>query len=359
MTSTPTPRPPGMILEGDPPVRVRADADLSADAVRRVLSAPGTRELMDRLSITGTDREELLALLPRVLEDEEILAVITERATMLRRGAGLDVEPVDLPGHAEEDNDLQRRIVPGQGLIAILAHVAATDVVHTWHRARGLTPEQSWAALADLGQQMRVHRQVFGEFGLHTTGWTALNWAGRLFSCGRLQFDLSREEPDAGSSGDTADAAGAADTAVAADGPGTVRWVVGTHIPATGPLEPAAVDASFDQATELVTRHFADLGADRGEHEPGIGHEFVCSSWLISDELAVILGPESNLSRFADRWRIESTADGEKDAVFFVFGRRPPYDIATLPRRTRLEAGIAERLADGRGWASGTGRLVR
>ncbi|MGO2537770.1 MAG: acyltransferase domain-containing protein, partial [Brachybacterium tyrofermentans] len=59
------------------------------------------------------------------------------------------------------------------------------------------------------------------------------------------------------------------------------------------------------------------------------------------------------------RWEIVSTSPGADGAAFFVFHALPPYDAAALPRTTRLERVVGERLADGRGWDSGLGRLVR
>ena len=136
--------------------------------------------------------------------------------------------------------------------------------------------------------------------------------------------------------------------------------MVGTHIPATGPLTPEAVDASFDAAVAYFTANYPDLDADRPADAPRFGHEFTCDSWLLSDQFAEITGPDSNLARFAARWQmIGSDPHGADGALFFVFGKRPPVEPSALPRRTRLERGVADRLADGRGWTTGSGRLLR
>ena len=135
--------------------------------------------------------------------------------------------------------------------------------------------------------------------------------------------------------------------------------MLGTHIPARGPLDPAEVDASFDAATAYFTEHYPELGAGRGAEEPAFGHEFVCDSWLLSDQLAEITGEGSNLARFAARWEMLERSRMDDGALFFVFGRRPPVDLASLPRSSRLERGVAERLEDGRGWTGGLGRLLR
>lgn len=328
MPERPDPRPE---MIGDPPTAVRPTFALEPDAVAVMLTAPSAPALMDRLGISPEDQAQLLELLPQVAADSELLVAVTEIANLLRAEAGLDAQPAALGEHTERLNALQERLLPGQGLLMIAAHLVSTDVVRAWHTARGLTQEQSWLALSDLGQQMRVHRLTFGELGHHTLAWTAMNWTGRLFWLGRLQFDLHRS--------------------------GAGRWRIGTHIPATGPLTPAAVEESFAAAQQFFPSRFADLSAE-SEGEV-FGREFVCHSWLVNEELPQIVGPDSNLGAFAARWTVEKTFPAADDAVFFVFNQRPPYQLADLPQRSRLQRGLIARLEDGRGWLGGKGRLSR
>lgn len=330
------------------PTALHAEDELEAAAVRVMLTAPSRSALLDQLGITGEDAAELPALLDAAAADGEILTEVTALANRLRAGAGLEVPAVDLETEKSRHDALQQRLAAGEGLVPILALLVSTSTVRAWHAARGLSPEQSWHVLADLGQQMRVHRAGTGRLGLHQLSWVSGNWAGRLVHLGRLQFDLSQRRV-------ARLATGAERTSP--DEPS--RWVVGTHIPATGPLDPAEVEASFAAATAYFSEHYADLGAGRAEDEPAFGHEFTCDSWLLSEELAEVTGPTSNLARFAALWQMLERTRMDDAALFFVFGQRPPVDPASLPRRTRLEQGVAERLADGRGWTGGTGRLLR
>ena len=335
-------------MKPPPPAEIRAEDELAAADVRVMLAAPSRTTLLDNLGITDQDASELLPLLDAAAADAEVLAEVTETANRLRAAAGLEVPEVDLAAEKDRHDGLQQRLAPGEGLVAILALLVSTSTVRAWHDARGLTREQSWEVLADLGQQMRVHRAGTGRLGLHQLNWMSMNWAGRLVHLGRLQFDLHRQS--------VALLAGTGSTP-SADAPR--RWVLGTHIPARGPLDPAEVDASFDAATAYFAEHYTELGAGRGVEEPAFGHEFVCDSWLLSDQLAEITGEGSNLARFAARWEMLERSRMDDGALFFVFGRRPPVDVAALPRTSRLERGVAERLEDGRGWTGGLGRLMR
>jgi len=333
----------------DPPQALRATSPLSPADVRVMLTAPSRPALLERLGITGVDAAELGPLADAAAADDELLAEITEIAEALRSAAGLEVPALDLAAQKERHDALQQRLAPGEGLLPILAFLVSTSTVRAWHAARGLDEQLSWTVLADLGQQMRVHRRGTERLGLHQLNWVTGNWAGRLVHLGRLQFDIGRRR------------VARLEQGAERTGPDEPqRWVIGTHIPATGPLDPEAVEQSFAAATAYFTAHYPDLGQDRPAGTPAFGHEFTCDSWLLSDEFAEITGPESNLARFASLWeRIGSDPNGGDGALFFVFGKRPPVDPAALPRRTRLEAGVAERLADGRGWTTGSGRLLR
>lgn len=342
-------------MKPPPPAGIRAEDELAAADVRVMLTAPSRTALIENLGITDQDASDLLPLLDAAAADEEVLAEVTAIANRLRAAAGLEVPEVDLAAEKDRHDALQQRLAPGEGLVAILALLVSTSTVRAWHAAHGLPPEKSWEVLADLGQQMRVHRAGTGRLGLHQLNWVSMNWAGRLVHLGRLQFDLHRQRVALlAGSGSTPSADGSAPLA---DDPR--RWVLGTHIPARGPLDPAEVDASFDAATAYFTEHYPELGAERNAEEPAFGHEFVCDSWLLSDQLAEITGEDSNLARFAARWEMLERSRMDDGALFFVFGRRPPVDLASLPRTSRLARGVAERLEDGRGWTGGLGRMLR
>jgi hypothetical protein len=218
---------------------------------------------------------------------------------------------------------------PGRpmGLLPLLALVASADAVRRFHAGRGLSPEDSASGLRDLGHQVAVHRRTYGEFGLHTQNWLVGVWSGAYFWPGRLAFNLMRVE-----------------------GPPDERWVIDTHIPETGPLTPVAVDESFARAQDLFARHFADHPAT----------ELHCHSWLLDPYLAEALPADSNLVRFQQRWELYGEpAPGDQDAVFFVFRRREASaaERRLLPRDTRLQRAVLDRVGSERPWQLRHGRI--
>ena len=210
----------------------------------------------------------------------------------------------------------------GAGVLELLALVVTVDEVRAYHASRGIGGDDSWRALSDLGQQVFVHRLTYGAFGLHTHDWLRVAWSGALYWLGRLQFNLQR---------DPLDPAGAA--------AGT--WVLSTHIPRSGPLNPAEVDASFAAARTFFAEHFAEFAVSA----------FHCHSWLLDPQLAAVLPATSNMALFQRRWTLAGEpGNGDEDAVFFTFARRPPVDLTSLPRDTTLQRAILDRLADGGHW---------
>jgi hypothetical protein len=166
-----------------------------------------------------------------------------------------------------------------------------------------------------------VHRRTFGRFGLHTYDWLPVTWSGSLYWLGRLQVNLQRLDQE---------------------------WVCSSHIPQAGPLDPAAVEDSFEAAATFFPAHFPERPVE----------DLWCSSWLLDPDLAAALGPDANIARFQARWHLYGEPmPGDEDALFFTFARRGPVDLDTLPQDTRLQRTVVARLRAGQHWTVRQGRL--
>lgn len=153
-------------------------------------------------------------------------AAVGEFAATLRRLLGT------FPG----EGDLRVPIDPSVSLAAFLATLPD---VRRYHRDRGISNEISWATLADLGRQLSKHRRIHGEFGLKTHWWMCTHWTGMIYQLGRLQYLIHQPTRPV---------------------PGVElgEWVIGVHIPESGPLIPEVVDESLAQAKEFFVRHFSE-----------------------------------------------------------------------------------------------------
>ncbi|MHB1009443.1 MAG: acyltransferase domain-containing protein [Propionibacteriaceae bacterium] len=191
------------------------------------------------------------------------------------------------------------------------------------HVRRGVPEETSRATLADVGRHVRIARRLYGVRACIEQHWLQAHLRGILYDLGRLQFNLARLELSQAE----LDEAGIDAT------PGTV--VLETHIPESGPLDPAAADASFARAQEFFAAHFPELGTIRYA---------TCDSWLLDPQLSRIV-PGSNIVRFGERYRLFRTArESDQSALDFVF-RAPTTPRDQLPRETRLQRGLLDHLA--------------
>ena len=200
------------------------------------------------------------------------------------------------------------------GYFYVLVFLAALPAVRARHAELGVPADISRATLADLGNKMAIYRRTHGVGGLDRQTWLTRHFRATLFRLGRLQFDML--------------------------GP-----VLDIHIPADGPLTPAACDESLAAARPFFTRHFGRTYSSA-----------VCRSWLLDDQLASYLSPDSNILQFQRRFQpTGQVEDGDHDIIEFVF-RRHPADLSELPQRTALQRAIVTHLRSGGHWriTSGT-----
>jgi hypothetical protein len=193
------------------------------------------------------------------------------------------------------------------------------------HERRGVPEAVSRATFADLGRHVRIARRLFGIRGFTEQHWLQLHLRGLLYDLGRLQFNLatlSLSQDDLDVSGIDAS-------------PGEI--VVETHIPETGPLDPAAVDASFATARAFFAEHFPELRPVRYA---------TCDSWLLDPQVGALV-PGSNIATFGARYTLFPPLRlADQAALDFVF-RAPTTPLADLPRDTRLQRGLVDHLAGG------------
>jgi hypothetical protein len=210
-------------------------------------------------------------------------------------------------------------------LLALLGTVPATLA---WFGAEGIDAEVARESIGDLTPKLR-------DYGISATGvdWLAKVVTGGVFVLGRLQF-----EP-------------------AAPSPAGPAW--NTHIPESGPLDPAACDASFERAVEFFR--------SRGDTTT---NAFECQSWLLDDQLADYLPAGSNILRFQSRFTLvdTETADapvdgathGDHAVAKFIFRRTLP-ELANVEPSSTLQRAALAHLAAGGHWRERRGvmRLAR
>ena len=106
--------------------------------------------------------------------------------------------------------------------------------------------------------------------------------------------------------------------------------VVSVHIPARLSLDSDYCDLSYARAREIFSRHYPEYAYKA----------FMCQSWMMSPQLRILLGRETNLTRFIDRYMsypVKATGTAVMDFVFFKKGKP---EIKDLPEDTSLMRAI-------------------
>jgi hypothetical protein len=242
-----------------------------------------------------------------------------------------------VPGAGPELRALPEELGAMGRYFYVFVFIAALPHVRAYHRGRGSPDDVSRHTLADLGRQLAVHRRWHGTGGLLFPWWLRLHFRGEIYQLGRLQFQRDRvpakDWPLAG-------------TAAPAE---TGDPLLSLHIPAfSGPMTPAACDASLERAERFFPRHFPEEPATVA----------VCHSWLLDRQLGTYLSDDSNIIRFQRRFELapaDESLDSDAMTISFVFGKELPADPDLLPRRTALERAVGDHLRAGHHWRMGSG----
>jgi hypothetical protein len=139
--------------------------------------------------------------------------------------------------------------------------------------------------------------------------------------------------------------------AAAARGPGFQVGdpVLGLHVPSGSPLSPAECAASLNQAGPFFERHFPDHASPL----------VTCTSWLLDEQLADYLPPDSNIVQFQRRFELVPGARDHDDEVFrWVFDRLPTASLDDLSPQTELEHILIRHVRAGGHWRMRTGWLL-
>lgn len=142
------------------------------------------------------------------------------------------------------------------------------------------------------------------------SGWACRHAGMRLFRIGILEYEFVERE-------------------------GERR--VSVHIPAGVVLSQENLDASVNGAREFIARYFP-------EHR---GEPFACHSWLLAPALRQMLGEDSGIRRFQDRFVSIREDAPPDDCVGYVFHVGADTPVCDYPEDTSLQRKIKALMLDG------------
>lgn len=253
--------------------------------------------------------------------------------------------------------------------------------------------------LADFDVRAANHRGLAGRAGMDDYNWTALHMTATIFTLGRLQYIFYKNASYGGRiyrHRKTGELVVVAEEGLAVDDAGfrvidgeafrtmlveangfieahpidngnVLRErtrldvseyecvlrdgdpVIDIHIPASGKLDMEACHASLKEAWAFGKRYFPERDY-RG---------FICLSWLLGDEIAESLSPDSNLARFARLFTRCASYGNEHPLIYpWIFGmdkKREAY--REHEATTSIQRGARRLLDEGR-WYRDRGGVI-
>lgn len=215
------------------------------------------------------------------------------------------------------------------------------DETVAYLRQRGTPEHVIDSTMNILVQHSATYERKWGNLGVDGGWWTLIVLRGELLQIGSLEFHLvslgvGTLSPEWYDEAETQ-----------ALGPGFRRGdaSLGVHIPQDADFSPAALDRTLDEARAVLRRLWPV------EHR----RLATCRSWIMDDRLATLLGPDSNLVRFQQRFElVPGWVEDDDDVLEFVF-RLPGTALGELPRRTSLERAVLGILERGEHWHTRSG----
>lgn len=109
------------------------------------------------------------------------------------------------------------------------------------------------------------------------------------------------------------------------------------HVPSDASFAPDVIDASIEASKVFFARYFPECAA----------YPYVCESWLMSQTLAKLLKPQSNILQFQQRFNIVEEYPDDREFYQWIFG--VPADTPThqLAENTSMQRAVKQLLLSG------------
>ena len=114
-------------------------------------------------------------------------------------------------------------------------------------------------------------------------------------------------------------------------------YILRVHIPSDDRLDYEMCEVSYKRAQDIFVSAYKECDFKA----------FACTSWLLEKRLKLILGKETNITRFADKYMAYPIKSGAKDVYQFLYSITDRVDANLLPEKTSLHKKVKEYLLDG------------
>jgi len=113
--------------------------------------------------------------------------------------------------------------------------------------------------------------------------------------------------------------------------------VISVHIPSHDPFSPEICEEAYNRAIEVFAKCYPDYPYKA----------IVCYSWLMEKRLRQIMGRDTNITRFMDKYTCFPIQSGGRGVYSFLFHVRGDVADADLPENNSMQKAVKQHLLNG------------
>ena len=113
--------------------------------------------------------------------------------------------------------------------------------------------------------------------------------------------------------------------------------VLSVHIPSFKPLSEEISESSYREAVGIFERFYPEFKYKA----------FHCRSWMLEKRLRLILGKDTNITRFSERYAVYPTVSAGKDVYEYLYGLRDIKPASELAENNSMQRAVKKYLCEG------------
>lgn len=185
---------------------------------------------------------------------------------------------------------------------------SALDTYEEYHK-KGISDDVYYATMRCFTRFIDETNKMIGHLSFDRYWWTARQIGCHLFRIGELEYEIK---------------------------PTDKETVISIHIPSDASFSPISVDESMQAAREFFAKYYPELS----------NAKYCCQSWLLDNQLKGMLGNNSNILNFQNRFEIIDEGEEDTEFIEWLFNTKS-LDYATLPENTSLQINMKKHLLAG------------
>ena len=177
------------------------------------------------------------------------------------------------------------------------------------YQKKGISDDIYYATMRCFTRFIDETNKMIGHLSFDRYWWTARQIGCHLFRIGELEYEIK---------------------------PTDKETVISMHIPSDASFSPISVDESMQSAREFFAKYYPELQSAK----------YCCQSWLLDKQLKGMLGSNSNIINFQNRFEILDEGEADTEFIEWLFNTKS-LDYATLPENTSLQINMKKHLLAG------------